>query len=83
MPDPTAAAELSREVRIRNPRTGETRTVGAAALPFFTNQGFELADEPAPTPETPGRHEAAEPPADTADPGASTPPSPDTTSKES
>lgn len=33
---------------IRNAQTGEERTVRAGSVPFFTNQGYELVDEPAP-----------------------------------
>lgn len=60
-------------VLIHNPRTGQVRRVGPAAVPFFTNQGYEpLPLEPGPADEPRGRHEAP----DDADPGASTTPTP-------
>lgn len=78
----TAVVNAPTRVTIRHRQSGAERIVRRASLPFFTNQGYELvADEPAPAPETPGRHEAPEP-ADAADPGASTTPTPDTTSTE-
>jgi hypothetical protein len=56
--DLAAAVEaVTADVRVRNGQTGAERTVGAAAVPFFTNQGYELVDEPGAAPETPGRHE--------------------------
>jgi hypothetical protein len=37
-----AAAQLTALVTIRHESTGEQRVVGAAALPFFLNQGYHV-----------------------------------------